>query len=167
MIVVTLISFVLLAGFIALSIVKIGKLSCWSKYGAEWAKIAPIHNVNLWSAVNVVSALLIVPPMVQRGADNPLQFLGFFAPLFLLLVGFTPDYQDTKKKNAIHQVGAWGCVVMVMLWLILIRHLWFIVLPCFVLALVVMLGTRSEWKDWELFGECAMFASVYVALLIP
>ena len=160
----TLISMLIFIGFNAIGIEKFGLLSCYSAYGEKWAPLSPA-NLNIWSVVTIAAALLLIPPMLATAVGNPLQFVCFFAPLYLILVGLTPDYKETKKKNLIHQIGAWGCVTGILIWLFAIVQQWVVILPVFTLMLVIGLGTRTFKESYLYYLEMGMYLATYLVLI--
>lgn len=165
MIALAVISFLILGSGMAVSISRYGLRDCWSSYGEPWESDSPM-NLNIWSAVNVLAASCLVPPMLHIGQHSLFQSFGFFAPLFLFLVGLTPDYKTSKTKNLIHQIGAWGSVVMTVVWLFMAAREWFAIFPAAVLASVLAIGTRSARQSWMLWLEVWMFLAVYLTLFI-
>ena len=165
----TIASMLLMVVFNYICIKKYGLLSCYSAYGVKWDEYTKEHpqltGINIWSVVTIVSAALLLVPMLTSSKDSPLQCLCFFAPLYLFLVGFTPRYQESKVQNMIHQIGAWGCVVCILLWLFLIVQMWAVLIPVFVLALVIGVGTRTFLPSWCYYLEMAMYLSTYLVLL--
>ena len=165
----TILSMLIFVIFNIICIKKYGLLSCFSAYGPKWAEYSKqnpqLTGINIWSIVTIVSAALLFVPMLTSSKDNPWQFLCFFAPLYLFLVGFTPKYQESKLQNIIHQIGAWGCVVCILLWLFLIVQMWAVLIPVFVLVLVVGIGTRTFIKSCTYYLEMAMYLSTYLVLL--
>jgi len=166
----TIISMVLFIGFNIICLKKYGLLSCYSAYGPKWAEWEKEHpatkGINIWSLITIVSAALLIPPMIATAVGNPLQFLCFFAPLYLFLVGLTPNYQEDKKANIIHQIGAWGCVAMILVWLFIIVKKWVVLLPVFTLALVIGFGTRTIKESITYYLEMAMYISIYLILIL-
>ena len=160
----TLISMLLFIGFNAIGIKKFGLLSCYSAYGEKWIPLSPA-NLNIWSVVTIISALLLVPPMLATAVGSPIQFISFFAPLYLILVGLTPDYNSTNKKNIIHQIGAWGCVIGILIWLFAIVHEWVVILPVFVLMFVIAFGTRTFKESCCYYLEMGMYLATYLVLI--
>lgn len=159
-------SLILFIGINAISIKKYGLLSCYSAYGPEWdAERRKYYDINVWSLITIITAALIVPPMIERGADNPWQFLGFVAPLYLFLVGFTPHYLTSKTEGTIHRVGAIASLVLSLIWFILILHLWYVPFVIFAVAMMLMVLTKT-FESWMWWGEISMYASVYIALLL-
>ena len=164
----TIASFVLFAGFVLLGIWKFGLLPSYSAYADKWAVAVPIDDrTNLWSAVTIIVAMLMVPALVETGYGNPWQFLGFFCPLYLIVVGFTPKWAHSIKQHIIHSVGAFLCAGAAVCWLILVRRQLPIAVFSLLGALALALATKSLKKSYTFWAEMAMFAAVYVSLLIP
>ena len=166
MIVCVLISLLLFTIFNFFCIKKYGLLSCYSAYGKkweEWGKERPFFkDINIWSLVTILTAMFLIPPMLVTGVASPIQFICFFAPL----VALTPGYTDCKKANIIHQVGAWGCTTLILLWLFVIMHQWIIILPIFTLSLVIGLGTNTFKESWCYYLEMSMFIATFLVLLL-
>ena len=160
----TLLSMILFFGFNIVGLKKFGLLNCYSAYGEKWAPISPA-NLNIWSLITIAAALLLIPPMLASAAGNPLQFVAFFAPLYLILVGLTPDYKETNKKNAIHPIGAWGCVTGILIWLFLIVQQWVVILPVFILMMVIGFGTRTFEENYLYYLEMGMYLATYLVLI--
>ena len=156
------ISALMLFGFVALGVVKFGWLSCYSAYGPKWHEFYP--KLNVWSVVTALSALLMVPVLLEQSAGNPWQFLGFLAPVSLTLVAASPNYQEGGFYNAIHQIGAWGGVLFIVLYTIFVnlKMLW-VIIPLAAIAAVLGLW----WKKGTLmfWGEMAVYLSTYIILI--
>ena len=91
----TIVSMLLMVVFNIICIKKYGLLSCFSAYGEKWEQYSKEHNLlntNIWSIITIVSAMLLVPPILVTSAGYTLQFMCFVCPLYLFLVGITPDY---------------------------------------------------------------------------
>jgi hypothetical protein len=163
----TIISLLLFVCFVAISIVKFGLLPSWSAYGLKWAQSHPIPNLNIWSAINIIVALLLIPPMIERGIDNPWQFLGFFAPLYLIVVGLTPNFDkvDGKwtKEGLVHTFGAFGCAIMSTLWM---AYEWWVILITAGVMLLLALTTNSLRESIVFWAEMALFPAAYAVLLL-
>lgn len=165
----TLISMILFVTFNIICLNKYGLLSCYSAYGPKWSEWEKQHpktkGINIWSVVTFITAALLMPPMIVTGTGSALQFLCFFAPLYLFLVSFTPNYDTVKKQNIVHQIGAWTCVALILVWLFVIVHKWIVLLPVFVLTFVIGLGTRTLKESLIYYLEMAMFLSTYIVLI--
>ena len=163
----TIISLALFAGFVGLGIRKFGLLPSYSAYSSKWNEAVPIHNMNLWSIVTIAAALLLVPAMVERGQGNPWQFLGFFAPLYLVLVGFTPEWEANPTQHKVHVIGAISCAAISAVWLAVICHLAWLIGVSFLVMLCAAFATKSIKTCYVFWLEMTMFATVYVALIVP
>lgn len=166
----TFVSFAAFVIFVALGVRRFGWRKSYSDYAPKWKEAVPINKVNLWSIVTIVVAFLLFPAMIERGQGNPWQFLGFFAPLYLCIAGFTPDYQTDKTQHRVHVFGAIGCAIISLLWLCLICETWWVVLVFAFIAAGASYGINASREDKEygvvFWGEMAMFTSVYTTLLI-
>ena len=173
----TILSIVLMLGFISLGVRKFGLLTSYSAYNVEWDKAVPIHNMHLWSIVTFAIAFLFMPATIELGAHNPLQFLGFFAPLYLFIVAIFPiteekpnmneyEKKEFKKKRIIHVAGAIGCAIAILLWVILVCKLWWVVLIATAISVCLGLATKSLKKSYVFWGEMILFISGYSAILI-
>ena len=60
--------------------------------------------------------------MLEYGEGNTLQCLGFFAPVYLIVVSLTPEYKTNKMQRKIHTIGASICAVVAFLWMVLVVH---------------------------------------------
>ena len=171
-------SLVLFAGFVAVSFKRFGILSSYSSYASKWEAAVPLdHGTHLWSAITVIVAVLLVPAMLEVGDESPLQFLGFFAPAYLIVAAVTPDYEyrpgdneyDQKRRlrqRIIHFVGAVICAAASVIWVILALRLWYLVPAALVLAGIAAYFTKTYRECYVLWAELAMFAAVYAAVLI-
>jgi len=162
----TILSFLMMTVFNFICIKRYGLLSCYSAYGEQWAnEKKSLNAINIWSLVTIVSALLLVPPILVSSDGHPLQFLCFFTPLYLFLVGITPDYNKVKAHNRLHMTGVILCVISVLFWLFFVVHRLVILFPVYILALVIGMGTRTFDKSWLYYLEMVMYLTAYIALL--
>ena len=173
----TISSIVLLCAFLAISIKFFGLLSSYSAYNLEWDKKVPMHNVHLWSIVTIVIALLFMPALIELGEGNPWQFLGFFSPMYLIVVGLFPmtelpedasDYQrkEWERKRRIHAIGAALCAAVTTLWILLVCHLWWVALLALFIVACAAFATRTEKTSTVFWLEMALFLGGYSAILI-
>ena len=157
----TILSAVLLFGFMGLGIKKYGLLSCYSAYGPLWGKDFP--KLNIWSVVTFITAFLMVPVMLEVSVFSAWQFLGFLAPTSLFLVSISPDYQTNKFSNVLHQIGAWSAVVAVISFVCIIPHLWWLMIPFFLAAGIMSFVFKDSIMLW---GEDAVYMLTYAAMLM-
>ena len=157
-----IISCILFFGFVALSCYKFGLLDCYSAYGTQWDTIKENSNLNWWTMVTIASALLMVPVLLEKSDGSNLQFTGFLAPVALVLVGITPQYNIDKFQWWLHQLGAWLAVLFVVLYMIFIgkSFIWMVIF-------VTIAGGLTIWKSthWMLWFETAIYACIYTVLL--
>lgn len=164
----TSISMLMLLIFNIISIRRYGLLSCYSAYGEKWeeyGKEVGIKNLNLWTTITNVSAVLLVPPMLVASEGTVLQSVCFFAPLYLIMVGATPDYAYFKNHKTIHVCGVLLCVVSLIIWLSFISGKIIILWPVSILLLTVALGTNTLKESWLYYLEMTLYITAYVALL--
>lgn len=176
----TIASIVILTGFLAISIRKFGLQPSYSAFAPRWKKAVPIHNVNLWSLITIVVALLFMPGMIQAGAGSPWQFLGFLSPAYLVLVALTPlkdedDENDEKSEEAkkenkrrriTHVVGAILCAIATVAWLILTVHKPWLIPVALYIPFCAGYASRSCKSSATLWSEMALFVGGYLAILI-
>jgi len=160
----TLISFFLLFGFIGISIRKHTLLPSYSAYASKWW-IDKVQNLNVWQVVTLLAAFLLMPPMIERGVGSALQFLGFFCPLYLIVVAFTPRWEESKKEHIIHSVGAGICAICAILWMALVCKVWYILLPVAAFVLILAYATNSLKSAITFWLEMVMFLASYVTVL--
>lgn len=173
----TILALVIFVGFVAISVRKFGWLRSYSAYAAKWTEVAPINrHTHLWSIVTVIVALLLACGMLEQGEGHPLQFLGFFAPVYLAIVAFTPEYQDQpgdddkmrakrKRQRIIHYIGTILCAAASVAWL------WFAgpqgtIFFSLIAAWLLGILTRSINGSLIFWAEMAMFGAVFTARLI-
>lgn len=156
-------SFILLFGFIGLGIFQFGLLPSYSAYASKWAERIPLPNrLNLWSIVTIIAAVLLIPAMIEIGEGNYFQFLGFFAPLYLLVVGLTPAYETDARQKRIHICGAIICALFAVIWVAFVAQRWAVFLACSFIMFMAALATQTHKKALLFWGEMALFLSTYV-----
>ena len=63
-----------------------------------------VDHPEIFTAVMVVEAALITPPLLQNSDENT-AFLAFLTVIGLLVVAFTPNYKE--EHRGLHNVGGW------------------------------------------------------------
>lgn len=159
-------SLLILAGFSALSIYRFGWRLAYSSYSSKWAEAVPLHNLNIWSLVTFFVAILLMPAMIEVGDGNALQFLGFFAPLYLLVAAFTPKWETDKKQNRIHLIGTILCSAVSVAWIIFVTHHWWVMPIGLVASAIPAYFTKTYKKSLVFWLEMALFTAVYLAVFI-
>ena len=152
-------SLALFAGWLALCVHKFGWLRSYSAYSTAWQSPA-------WTAATIFVAVLLLPAMLEAGDESPLQFLGFFTSVYLIIVALTPKWETDKKQKLIHNNGSVVCVVCVILWLVYALRLWYYIPVAIALAAVAAYLTKTWKESYTLWLELAMFAAVYGAVLL-
>lgn len=163
MLVLTIISSVLFFGFVVLCIGKFGLQSCYSAYGMKWREAFP--PINIWSAMTAITAILLIPPILEASKDNPWQAIAFFCPALIIFVAVTPDYATNPSAGIIHSACAGISAFLALLFIIFIaRYLWWLPVAYIILATIGMLlsGTYSAMFWYEM----AAYATIYTAMFL-
>ena len=154
-------SALILFGFVILGCLQYGLQSCYSAYAAKWHEFYP--KLNIWSVVTLISAFLMVPVLLEVSTGSNWQFLGFLAPVSLFLVAMSPEYAKDTFQWWMHQVGAWGAVLFVLLYIILVAHwLFWIIIPLALVALGFSFVRKGTWMFWF---EMATYLSTYAVII--
>lgn len=173
----TIASIVTLCEFLAISIKNFGLLPSYSAYNPEWDKKVPINNMHLWSIVTFAIAALFMPALIELGQGNPWQFLGFFSPLYLIVVVLFPltelpadaseyERKEWEKKRKIHAIGATLCALVTTLWIVLVCKLWWVALLALFIVSCAAFATKTAKTSTVLWLEMALFVGGYAAILI-
>ena len=163
----TILSLVLLAAFtVWASSIQGGIPQSYSQLGTDVGDYFPGAAVNPWSIVTFAVAFLMLPPMIEAGTDSPWQCLGFFAPLYLIVVALTPDWATDRRQLWVHRAGAAVCAIAALLWLVTIRGDLGRTLVVYVAVAVAGAATRSIRESWVFWLEAGLFLSVYGSLMI-
>jgi len=132
----TLISIAIFGIWLFLCIKKFNLAQSYSAYSPMWDKVVPIDNMHLWSIVTFFIAAFFMVGMIDRGQFSNWQFLGFFAPMYLVVVALFPltdlppdaneyDIKRHKRQEIIHVVGAALCALCTVLWLFfVVKNYW-------------------------------------------
>lgn len=156
---------IIFATFVCFLIAKFRLQRSYSYYAHLVDEKFPINReTRLWSIITVVVALCLVPSMVELGKGNPWQLLGFFAPVYLIVVACTPKYLEDKRQRIIHFVGSGLCAVVTLAWLFFVAQVWWAVAITYLVALLAAFATKTETTSYVLWGELGLFAAVFAAL---
>ena len=161
----TLLSLILFTGFVLLGVFKFGLLNSYSAYATKWTESVRIHNSNLWSIITVIVAILLAPALIEQGEGNPWQSLGFFAPVYLIVVAMTPRWEIDRKQRRVHMSGAIICAAVSALWIVAVQHQFTTMLLSLMAAWALGILTKTTERAIIFWGEMVLFASVYVVLL--
>lgn len=163
--VLSVLSAIILFGFIFAGVVRWGLLPSYSDYSSKWGEVLPIQNLNLWGIVTFIAAALLMPVMIELGENNILQFLGFFTPVYLMCVSFTPNWKTDKTEGKLHPIFAYACAAAAFAWILFIAHTWYVLLGTvlFVLGTALLSLTLKSAKTFWL--EMVMFVGTFLSLL--
>ncbi len=148
-----IISAILLFGFWGYCWIRFGIHDCLSRFSKQCYPI--------WSYVLVISALLLVPIMIELSDGKMLQFAGFLAPVSLVLVGCTPDWATSQYEYILHNVGVGLAVVFSVIYTLLFPGLVWFILIAGVLAGILGLAFKKYWL-W--FAELAIYSAMYAEI---
>lgn len=161
----TLLSCLLLFCFIFLGIGKFGILSSYSAYSSKWPEVCKLP-LNIWSVITFFAAVMLIPILIINLENNPLQFVGFLTPAYLIFVAVTPNWEKDKSEHIIHSVAAGLCAVGALVYIILIAKVWWVLLVGAGIALIGGLVTKTLKSCIVFWLEILMFLSVYITILI-
>lgn len=159
-------SALLLFGVICWGVMRFGLLPSYSDYSKRWAKAVPMNNMNLWSVVTAVAALLLTPGLLELGVLSSWQFLGFLTPVYLICVALTPEWKTNPVQRKFHFLFAGLCAIAGLAWLLLVMHAYWVfgIVFIFFVTMAMLTGTiRTSWVFW---AEMIMFMSVYLVILM-
>lgn len=173
----TIAGIIVLAVFVSISIRRFGMQPSYSDFSPCWDEAVPIRSMHLWSIVTFVVAALFMPALIELGEGNPLQFLGFFAPMYLIVVALFPltalpaDASDDerkkwKRKKVIHNIGAALCSAATVSWILFVCRLWWVCLLALALVAAAAFATRTERSSLVFWLEMALFTAGPTAALI-
>ena len=163
----TILSLLLLVGFSVWAAQIKGEIpTSYSALGTDVGEYFPGAAVNPWSIATFAAAFLMAPPMVDAGDGSLWQCLGFFAPIYLIVVALTPDWEKDRRQRIIHRVGAGISAVMALLWLVIVRGDLGLTFVVYVAAMVAGTVSRSIERCWVFWLEVGLFLSVYSSLIV-
>ena len=163
MLTLSIISAALLWGFIALSVGKFGVPTSYSETYYLWNEVVKINHSGVFCLASGIAGALLVPVMIQRGAGDVAQCMGFFAPAFLIIVAALPDYNGYYKWH--HTIAAVISAIGTVCWQIFVCHVWWPMAVAAVAAILLMVATKTWKKSLVFWAEMAAFASTFIVLL--
>lgn len=167
----TLASLVLLGAFVGLSIHRFGLQKSYSSYAKLWEEVVPArYDLNVWRAVTIIVALLQVIPMLSMLEGSAIQFAGFLAPVYLVAVACTPNYQEDTAEKIVHYIATALCAVgfLVCVSFGLQPSLWWLPLVWAAgFLFFIGLPSKTAASSLVLWLECAMFAASFTMQLLP
>lgn len=158
----------LLGGFIGASVWRFGLQKSYSAYSDKWTALVPINDhTHLWSIVTIVVAILMVPALLERAADNPWQCLGFLAPLWFIGMALTPEYQHKHKQMVAHVVMSVAFIAGTLAYIIFGLKLWFALALSAAAFALVAFATGTERTSTLFWFQCALFSAIYIVIFLP
>lgn len=145
---------------------KYGIVESYSRYGLLYERNKEKRQTNWWSVGTIVSAMLMIPSCLELGDGNALQFLCFIAPINLLVIGFTPDFEKDKTTYIIHHIAGYLLGIVTILLSIYVFHNWWLLLIVIAAFIGAGLATRSVEKCYTLWAELAAYAYTYITLFV-
>lgn len=173
----TIVSIAIFAVWLTICIKKFGLAPSYSAYNPMWDKAVPIDNMHLWSIITFVIAASFMVGMIERGDNSGWQFLGFFAPMYLVVVALFPltdlppdaneyDIKRHKRQEIIHVVGASLCATCTIAWVIFVAHLWWLLLVALFVVACCAYFTKTILTSTVFWLEMILFLAGYPAILI-
>ncbi len=163
-----IISFVMMAAFIGLSVWRFGLQKSWGSYAKKWTEAVPMHNVNAWSIVTVIAALLLAIPLIGNLAGNQGQAIGLLAPACVVAMAVTPHHESSHSQSLVHGAAFFAFAILVLTLCIFALHLWWLPLVCvagfFFLPAATTRTIKSSWPLWLFSG---LLATLYIVSMIP
>lgn len=162
--VLSILSALILYVFMYCSINKFGTFTSYSSYAKEWGEAYPRWFINPWHLFTWIAALLIIPVMIHVGAASPLQFLGFFAPVYLVGVSFTPNWWKNKTEFYLHMIFAGLCAICGIAWTIFVAHTLPILIFNTIIVAIGGLYSKTLWTHKVFWYELIEFNTVFMSL---
>ena len=162
----TITSAVLFFGFVWFCYRKFGLLTCYSAYGPCWAKTPPWgYKLNPWTAITVITAVLLIPVTIELADGSPWQFAGFLCPALLLFVGLTPDYGRNKMAGIVHSVCAGLAALLSVVYILCVfpQLWWLLVIYVAAAAIATVISGKDYWCLWF---ELAAYLGIYTTVLL-
>ena len=140
------------AFLIAASARMFGYKASYLAYAPDWQEAASVRSMNAWSFLVVLTALLLAPATIGRGAGEPWQWLGFAVPVLLALTGFAKN----TRTGAVLDVLMWSAVAV----FVIAAGVWPWLLIGVCAFAVVAILTHSVSESYILWLECALLLAV-------
>lgn len=157
MIVVIILSFAILAAYVAYAIKVCGSL--WSLSDSYYQLKKRARPYWLFQVCMIVPALLLLPAWLECSPES-LQFLAFFACGGLMFVGSAPLFKEDLEQK-VHYGGTIVAGLSTLLWTCL-SGMWWLPAVTIVTAVVLMV----KYKRWLFWIEMAAFACAYVGVIL-
>ena len=155
--VLTIISLVLLAAYIAYAVKVCG--IPWSISDTYYQLEKHGRNKWLFQIAMILPSFLLLPAWLECSSEN-IQFLAFLSCGGLIFVGAAPCFK-LELDGKVHYTGTVVSGLSAILWIIF-SGMWYIPLITFAVAVYLII----KYKNWMFWVECAAFLSTYIAVLL-
>lgn len=114
----------------------------------------------------IVTALLLIAPMLALGEGSMWQFTGFLAPFGLMMIGAAPDYENPSLVDKWwHPVVAFICCIASALWQIFIAERFDFLIYGVVLCVALSILTKTVKKSYIFWLEMMCVLSTFACIL--
>ena len=167
----TLISFLLLLGYMAATYFYIYKKKdhkvptslsdthyAWRDLNIKWSFIFPV-------AMLLVAGFLMTAWIRIAYEVNPyLQFLAFLSTMGLAFVAAAPCFKEQDSK--VHYIAAAIAGLSAIAWIIFAAHCWWVILVFAAVFGGLAYWSKSRKASWLFWAEMAVFFATYLAVII-
>ena len=130
----------------------------WSEKGSEYK--------GFFGAALVLTAVLLIAPMLELGIGSIWQFTGFLTPAGLLFTAATPHFKNKNLTDKwLHPASAWICAISAIIWQLCIAEMWQFMIIALVFNLFLALVTRTLKKCYTFWIEMVCFLSIFCCLI--
>ena len=142
-----------------------GIVESYSRYGLNCERSRRKGDVNWWSACTIASAILLLPVCLEIGEGSLLQCICFITPLTLLVIGFTPDFEQDRTVYVVHHAAGCLCGALTVVLAVFVFCNWLALVLAIVTMVTIGLVTRSIRKCYCLWLELAAYAYMFLTLM--
>lgn len=160
----TALSLLIFAILVTCCVNKYGIVESYSRYGLLYERNKEKGQANWWSVGTIVSAMLMIPSCLETGEGNALQFLCFVAPLNLLVIGFTPDFERDRTTYIVHHIAGYLLGALTILLAVYVFRNWWLLIALIAGGIGAGIATRSIRRCATLWLELSAYAYIYITL---
>jgi hypothetical protein len=119
----------------------------------------------LFPAMIVMMVMFMTPCWLELSKYSAFQFTAFLSMGGLLFVGATPTFRDSEMDSKIHDVAAYLCAILAVLWIVLVTQYWYILLIVCIVVGALAYVTKT-WKTSHIFWlENAVLFSTFISMI--
>ena len=111
-------------------------------------------------------AFLLVFSWLHITNGNDLQFLAFLSSIGLMFTGAAPSFMRSKLENNVHTGSAIFSVICALLWVIFAAKLFYVLIICFMIILLIALVTNTLIKAWTYWLETASIITTFISIIL-